>query len=114
MHLPNFAMLVASICLVTGCGPSKEDEAIAAVKVGVLDQLKDPGSAQFTNIRTIPAQGKVCGEVNSKNSFGGYTGKQKFKGVYAEGMPAAAVDIQEAASLVDKNVFDKQVDDFCS
>ncbi|OLS61874.1 hypothetical protein PSEMO_32470 [Pseudomonas putida] len=34
--------------------------------------LKDPGSAEFRN------QNEFCGEVNSKNSFGGYTGFQRF------------------------------------
>ncbi|MFW1796309.1 hypothetical protein ACG9Y4_11505 [Acinetobacter guillouiae] len=36
--------------------------------------LKDPDSAKFKNMRGL------CGEVNSKNSFGGYTGFRKFIG----------------------------------
>ena len=38
----------------------------------VLAVLKDPSSATFRN------QKKLCGEVNSKNSFGAYTGFQRF------------------------------------
>lgn len=34
--------------------------------------LKDPDSAQFRNQR------KICGEVNAKNSFGGYAGFKRF------------------------------------
>ncbi|MFI8395985.1 hypothetical protein ACIGEI_10595 [Pseudomonas sp. NPDC078863] len=34
--------------------------------------LKDPDSAQFRNQRGF------CGEVNSKNSFGGYAGFRRF------------------------------------
>lgn len=34
--------------------------------------LKDPSSAQFRNQRG------ACGEVNSKNSFGGYIGFQRY------------------------------------
>ena len=50
-------------------------------KEAVKIKLKDPGSAQFRNIYfhrgadDIPV---TCGEVNSKNSFGGYGGYQKF------------------------------------
>ncbi|PND34823.1 hypothetical protein C1I89_10260 [Achromobacter pulmonis] len=38
----------------------------------VLATLKDPDSAKFRN------QKSFCGEVNSKNSFGGYTGFKRF------------------------------------
>ena len=38
----------------------------------VLASLKDPGSAEFRN------QYGICGEVNAKNSFGGYTGFKRF------------------------------------
>lgn len=34
--------------------------------------LKDPDSAQFRN------QKRICGEVNAKNSFGGYAGFKRF------------------------------------
>lgn len=43
--------------------------------------LKDPDSAQFremrdaTNLDAVPA---ICGELNSKNSYGGYTGFSPF------------------------------------
>lgn len=38
----------------------------------VSKNLKDPGSAEFRN------QSRRCGEVNAKNSFGGYTGFRRF------------------------------------
>lgn len=50
-------------------------------KEAVRSKLKDPNTAQFKNVyfhrgaKGIPVS---CGEVNSKNSFGGYTGFQKF------------------------------------
>lgn len=43
--------------------------------------LKDPGSAEFRNVyfhRGADNIPMTCGEVNSKNSFGGYGGFQKF------------------------------------
>jgi len=59
-------------------------------KSAVLAKLKDPDSAQFRNIKVnldvpIPSaaargatEDAVCGEVNSKNSFGGYGGYSPF------------------------------------
>lgn len=51
-------------------------DAVAVVKAG----LKDPGSAQFSELRVVGAemQQRVCGLVNAKNSYGGYTGNQRF------------------------------------
>lgn len=39
--------------------------------------LKDPGSAQFKG-EFISSMGWYCGEVNSKNGLGGYTGYERF------------------------------------
>lgn len=50
-------------------------------KDAVKSKLKDPDSAEFQNVffhrgeHNMPV---TCGEVNSKNSFGGYGGYQKF------------------------------------
>ena len=47
---------------------------------GVKQRLKDPSSAEFRNSRFVDFEGVpiVCGEVNAKNSFGGYGGFQHF------------------------------------
>jgi hypothetical protein len=64
--------------------PAKGD-AFAATKSAVAKNLKDPASAQFTNMaRSMRPNAKgtptdtVCGSVNAKNSFGGYTGARPF------------------------------------
>ena len=44
----------------------------------VRHSLKDPTSAQFRNVRSGKLQNSVCGEVNAKNSYGGYVGFRKF------------------------------------
>lgn len=43
-------------------------------------RLKDPASAEFRNVHFYSGGGVpvTCGEVNSKNSFGGYTGFERF------------------------------------
>lgn len=51
-------------------------EAQTTVKVG----LKDPSSAQFSDERILgsgPDQ-RVCGLVNAKNSYGGYSGNERY------------------------------------
>lgn len=48
----------------------------------VKERLKDPDSAEFTDIEVYPPSGDrpaiICGYVNSKNGFGGMTGPQRF------------------------------------
>lgn len=52
---------------VAGCSKVEKDS-----KEAVLSTLKDPDSAQFQNIKGY------CGEVNSKNSYGGYVGFKRY------------------------------------
>lgn len=42
------------------------------LRAGMLGALKDPGSATYRNERM--QREYVCGEVNARNSLGGYTG----------------------------------------
>lgn len=55
------------------------------VKEGVRKELKDPDSAKFDGIAGAKAAGEkditVCGFVNARNSYGGYTGKKPFLGL---------------------------------
>lgn len=57
-----------------------EEKTIAAAKAVVKQSLKDPDSAKFQNVRVVDYNdGKVvCGEVNAKNSYGGYVGYASF------------------------------------
>jgi len=60
---------------------SRKYEAIAGARDAVKQMLKDPESAQFSDETAFP-QGvdgiTVCGYVNAKNGFGGYTGNEAF------------------------------------
>ena len=40
--------------------------------------LKDPASAQFRNVELKGGGTVLCGEINAKNSFGGYVGYRPF------------------------------------
>jgi hypothetical protein len=64
---------------------------IAAGQKRVADALRDPDSARFKDVSfgQSPQIGfVVCGWVNSKNAYGGYSGFQRFicteKGTYLE------------------------------
>lgn len=47
---------------------------------GIRARLKDPDSAEFRNSRFYSGgpSPAVCGEVNAKNGFGGFTGFERF------------------------------------
>lgn len=85
---PEHNLRLASIKVVDGFSESTnaylksktEVEAIESAQESVRRSLKDPGSAQFRNVRLVSwYSGKVvCGEVNGKNSYGGYVGFKRF------------------------------------
>lgn len=71
--------------LMSGCGPSKEELAkqeeaalIAKYQTKVANSLKDPNSAQFRDVKLIAGGKGICGEINAKNSYGGYDGFKVF------------------------------------
>jgi hypothetical protein len=53
---------------------------ISAGKDAIRTQLKDPESATFRNVHFYSGGGTpvVCGEINARNGFGGYTGFERF------------------------------------
>lgn len=55
----------------------EEQSKIDVLKERVTELLKDPESAQFKSLSLTPG-GVLCGEVNARNSFGGYVGFKKF------------------------------------
>lgn len=57
---------------------------IPSARTPMTRLLKDPDSAQFRDERLTPA-GVLCGEVNAKNSMGGYIGFRKYISIQ-EGM----------------------------
>lgn len=69
--------IVALGVVLTGCTPSAVDKAKAAV----AEKLRDPDSAKFRNVVSgTNSEGldAVCGEVNGKNTFGAYSGYERF------------------------------------
>ncbi len=60
---------------------TRQTDLIVLVQEVVAKRLKDPDSADFRNMKyyhNSKAKHVICGEVNAKNSFGGYIGFQPF------------------------------------
>ena len=81
-----------------------------AQKIGWMDKgmdavrsrLKDPGSAQFRKVyfrRGSDGIPMTCGQVNSKNSFGGMTGFQHFISAGREDLTFLEDEVQDFAQL---------------
>jgi hypothetical protein len=62
-----------------GAGDLRKQAAKEA-KGLIADTFKDPDGVKFRNLKLTDSGEFVCGEVNGKNSYGGYTG---FKAFYA-------------------------------
>jgi hypothetical protein len=69
-----------------------EEEHLTALKM----LLKDPGSMEVRNIRMVNNNARgvrtMCGEVNAKNSYGGYTGFSNFYVFFADTIIAVISD----------------------
>ena len=107
--MKRFLTILAALAALAGCQTSAQiastmeagtpvalnGRQLDAVRSGVRAVLKDPGSAQFGTIRAVRmSEGAyvVCGYVNARNSFGGYTGHQLFSGVMLDIHPKVAPD----------------------
>jgi hypothetical protein len=53
------------------------DATTADARRAVLAGLRDPESARFANV-AVNGRGIVCGTINARNGFGGYTGAAGF------------------------------------
>lgn len=84
-----YLMVASTIALgavsfsVTAAPPTAASQAVLkAVTAEVKASAKDADSVKIRNLRMVKADGvvKFCGEVNAKNSYGGYTGFRPLAG----------------------------------
>ncbi|WP_222564623.1 hypothetical protein [Novilysobacter antarcticus] len=68
------------LCVATGCGQISDVKAEARAKELILDVLRDPDSAKFDETFFVGGEDGelVCGRVNAKTGFGGYSGMTAF------------------------------------
>lgn len=104
------AIALSAHCSVAAA-PAKKKQAnpnaalIAKARLETTGLLRDPGSAQFRNIRVVQdllGNNVVCGEINSKNGFGGYGGFVPFvfnsRAAIFDGAPQARLDYLSLAN----------------
>lgn len=85
---------IALLCLIPLSVFANDSLKIKNVTESIKARMKDPDSTQFRNLRVVTnllGNKAVCGEVNSKNSYGGYNGFKPF------------ADTQEGFILLDDN-----------
>lgn len=78
------ALIIIGVSL-AGCKPS-EKKALELSEKEITINLKDPDSAKFRFVRLAKLEDAkdkstnsiVCGQINSKNGFGAYTGFTRF------------------------------------
>lgn len=110
MLILRYVSFLALIFL-SGCGQSEADkDAVSDAKLKSVGEkyikarLKDPESAQFQG-QFIGIKGVPCGQVNSKNSFGGYTGFKRYI--------VGGVDLAIMEADMPPGEFDKSWAQFC-
>lgn len=91
--LLTFAFLLAAST--AAWAAPKDSKLVLASKELVTNSMKDPESVRFRNVRVFRGVA-VCGEVNAKNSYGGYVG---FKRFFV--LAGATMSIEENASEFD-------------
>lgn len=85
-------VLAAGAAVAMKFSPDIQAKQRATDRISTL--LNDPASAQFRNVRVVSGRDNepmICGEVNAKNKFGGYTG---FTDFYVE-------DVENGVALID-------------
>lgn len=99
--------LVLSVSALSALAQPAPKISERALRAAFEDRLKDADSAKFRSIKHKATNAKgswvICGEVNAKNSYGGYQGYEHFLGmVFKDGKAAAEysiLGIGEAASM---------------
>jgi len=82
-------------------------EVLSKVLQNVSYGLKDPDSAKFRNVRFVKynARTVVCGEVNAKNSYGGYVGFENFVAGLSSSQIISSNSYQTASGSADSAGF---------
>lgn len=70
------------IIALAGCQQSEEQRLVStatAAKNSIANHFKDPASVVFKDIYIDGQNEHICGEINAKNGYGGYTGFERFR-----------------------------------
>jgi hypothetical protein len=78
-------VMLAGVTVTPAVAQRGTQQSVPPALQAVRQNLLDPSSAQFRNVRQMP-NGAVCGEINGKNRMGGYVGFQPFAADLAKGV----------------------------
>jgi len=104
MKIFNPWLISLTVALISGCDsePTAIDKAISAVQKHVVRDFKDPSSVEFRNVKAKEFGNDgdiiVCGELNAKNSYGGYIGFAEFYGHVNKGNFSKVLAVNENTS----------------
>lgn len=96
-------LLVGVVAALVGCADESEVRAEfapqlaeEAVKRELAARMKDPATVQWQSVtsRLVDSVYYVCGEFNAKNSYGAYTGFERFAGRAGDVLTQRAVGTQ--------------------
>ena len=115
-HAPKLLLFLYFAAL-SGCSPMNEERKL------VTNHLKDPESTKFRNEKRY-TNGYVCGEFNSKNSYGAYVGYSRYVAkmpdiYYTEDGSSGKLEIENFQLLIDdirnkeKTAFGKIWNKYC-
>lgn len=80
--------------------------------------LKDPSSAQFRNLYISFDKGEttptLCGEINAKNSYGGYVGFRRFYSIGSQMNEIENLEPKESMEKIKQSIFDIIHPRYCS
>ncbi len=95
--------LPLAMTIATNAYSSDADQRdIEEIKVAMEDRLKDSESAKFKRV-VILEDGTTCGQVNSKNSFGAYSGFEPFMALKLSTGKFYVMDVGEPSRSVCKD-----------
>lgn len=100
VFLFGFGGAALLIIVAAAVGGSEKSEATRETEAAVKALLRDPSSAEFRSMEMRATDGKwqrgqpfvVCGEVNSRNGFGGMVGYARFVYVSTPAGKIATID----------------------
>lgn len=77
----------------------REQALVEVAKEVVRGKLKDPGSAEFSQVSVARYMGVpvVCGRVNARNGFGGYGGRMHFVSGGTQGTTFVDEEVEDFA-----------------
>ena len=91
-HFINLASTIFLVLALASCSPSEkqlkaeaerkakeiEQAQLDVLQSKVRNSAKDPISTQFQKMKLVHNNTELCGEINAKNSYGGYVGFKPF------------------------------------